>query len=285
MLTAELRSIDAWRARAPHLHICDEAFIRAHAPIDITPQQKTGAAAAIKLEGYIQGNVGEWGIDTTAMANTVRVLSEQNLSPVFAYLYDEYWIPFHRLHHMFASLLGGKYFALPDCWIWNVDPRKGDAGWPPHRDQGFKSLYPNRMPKSLTTWIPLSPANPVNGCMYLVPANLDPTYGTERDNEWKFDLPSVRALPGKPGDYFVWSQAVLHWGGKTSPLATESRVSMAFEFQRADMPPLNQPLIEPRTILNFDQRLKLIAKQILQYRHMYKVAPEVEQVATELLAQ
>jgi hypothetical protein len=284
MQRAELTSPDTWRARAPHLHIEDVAFIRTHTPASPTPQQTQAAAAAMRLEGYFQSSIGNWGVDVTALANTVRDLSAAKLSPVFAFLYDEFWIPFYKLHHMYQSLLGGRYAVLPDFWVWDVDPRRGEAGWPPHRDKGYQALLDDRMPKSLTTWIPLSPATPLNGCIYIVPAHLDPTYATPRDGEWKFELPSVRALPGNPGDFFIWNQAVLHWGSRTSPLASGSRVSMALEFQRADVPPYNKPLIEPLTILTFDQRLKLVAKQILQYRHMYKVASEMEQMATEIAA-
>ena len=32
-----------------------------------------------------------------------------------------------------------------------------------------------------------------------------------------------------------------------------------------------------------DERLKLVAKQVLQYRHMYRVDPGVEQVAIKLV--
>ncbi len=109
--------------------------------------------------------------------------------------------------------------------------------------------------------------------MYLVPPRLDPTYGTAEEKQWRFEYPSVRALPAMPGDALIWNQAVLHWGGKTSPLATESRISLAFEFQRLDVAPFNRPLIRPRACVPFDLRLKLVAKQILQYRHMYQFDP------------
>jgi ectoine hydroxylase-related dioxygenase (phytanoyl-CoA dioxygenase family) len=144
-------------------------------------------------------------------------------------------------------------------------------------------LLPDRSPKSLTTWIPLSHATPLNSCMYIVPALLDPTYGTEAEDQWKFQYPSVRALPGGPGDFFIWNQAVLHWGSLSSPRAPESRVSMAFEFQRTDVPAFNQPLLPPLTILPFEARLQLIAKQVLQYRHMYELDPTVEKMALQLL--
>ena len=78
---------------------------------------------------------------------------------------------------------------------------------------------------------------------------------------------------------------MLHWGSRThAPRAPETRVSMAFEFQRADVAPYNQPLIEPLRILRFEMRLKLVAKQILQYHHMYRLEPNVEQFAQQLMA-
>ena len=101
----------------------------------------------------------------------------------------------------------------------------------------------------------------------------------------QFDMQSIRALPGNPGDFFIWNQAVLHWGSKTAPQATESRVSMAVEFQRGDIPSFHDPLINPHITLPFNVRLKLIGMQILQYRHMYKVLPEVEKIAIGLTQQ
>ena len=140
-------------------------------------------------------------------------------------------------------------------------------------------------PKSLTTWIPLSPTTPLNGCIYIVPEQLDPTYATLDENKRQFDYASIRALPGNPGDFFIWNQAVLHWGGRTSPRAAESRVSMAFEFQRTDVPAFNSPLIDPLRVFTFEERLKLIAMQVYQYRQMYALDPKVAQFASELAVQ
>ena len=113
---------------------------------------------------------------------------------------------------------------------------------------------------------------------------LDPTYGTENDRECKFDYASIRALPAKPGDFFIWNQALLHWGSKSSERGETSRVSLSFEFQRADVKAFNEPLIEPLRLLPFELRLKIIAKQIMQYRQMYAQGPEVERFALGLLS-
>ena len=57
---------------------------------------------------------------------------------------------------------------------------------------------------------------------------------------------------------------------------------MAFEFQRKDKPPFNTPLLDPRVIPPFRQRLGLIGKQVLQYDHMYPLTPENAALAKQL---
>jgi hypothetical protein len=274
---------ETWHAFAPRLHIEDAALLRGAAPLAVDPVRLAALREQLLLDGYIQETGLVWSVDLPLMVDTVRMLSRDGLSPVFAFLYDEFWLPYCQLDTLFREILGA-YAMLPDFWVWNVDPKKGDAGWAPHRDKGGVTLRPDGMPNSITAWIPLTDATPLNSCMYIVPARQDPTYGTNREGEWRFDLPSIRALPAKPGDVLIWNQAVLHWGSKSAPHASETRVSMAIEFQRGDVPPMNPPLIKPATLLPFDLRLKLIAKQVLQYRHMYKVAPDLEQMMLKLAA-
>jgi hypothetical protein len=283
METSEFHSREYWRSFAPALHIEDGSLLEDLAYLEMSPTEQEGLAALLKHEGYFQGSA-DWGLDIKLMADTVRSLSGANLSPVFAYLYDEFWYPFLKMHRLYSALLGGRYWLLPNFWIWNVDPNKGEAGWKPHRDVGRASLFDDGSPKSLTTWIPLSSATPLNGCIYVVPAQYDPVYGTADELKREFELPSIRALPGTPGDFFIWNQAILHWGSRSSPRAEESRISMAFELQRADIPAFNGPLIDPLRILPFEARLRLIAKQIHQYRHMYALDPKIAEMALDLIA-
>jgi hypothetical protein len=283
MDTSRLRQPAYWRSFAPSLHVDDDSFLRDVAPLDVPAHELRGLMSQLKEEGYFH-QTANWGLDLKLMAETVRSLAKADLPPVFAFLYDEFWYPFYKLRSVYEGVLGGRYYFLPSCWVWNIDPAKGDSGWAPHRDMGRTSLFDDGSPKSITTWIPLSSATPLNGCMYIVPASHDPTYATAEEANWKLDPSSVRALPANPGDFLVWNQAVLHWGGKSSPRATESRVSMAFEFQRADVPPINMPLIDPTRIVPFETRLRLIGKQILQYQHMYKLEPNIARLASELAA-
>jgi SEC-C motif/Phytanoyl-CoA dioxygenase (PhyH) len=280
MEAGQIDKRDYWLSLAPGLHIEDRSLFENVAYLELPP----GLTSQFNHDGYLQGSA-DWGLDVKLMADTVRALSAASVSPLFACLYDEFWYPFLKLHLLHEALLGGGYSLLPDFWILNVDPKKGEAGWRPHRDKGRRALFDDGSPKSITTWIPLSVATPLNGCLYVVPAHLDPTYAMADEAEIKFDYQSIRALPANPGDFVIWNQALFHWGGKTSSQAAESRVSMAFQFQRTDVPPFNNPLIDPLRIPPFEARVKLVAQQLYRYRHMYELDPKLAQMGSELYAE
>jgi phytanoyl-CoA dioxygenase PhyH len=233
-------------------------------------------------EGYFHIPQLPWNLPLPAMAQGIARLTQLGLVPPFCFMYDEFWFMFFKLHRLLGRLLD-DYAMLPEFWAWFVDPRAGDKGWSPHRDKDANSLFPDGRPKSLTVWLPLTEATTLNGCIYIVPAHLDPTYNTPQEKEWKFAYQDIRALPGPAGGLFVWTSEVMHWGSRSSPLAAGPRISLAFEFQRADVPPMNKPLIRPLTFLNFNQRLMMISKQILQYQHMYPLTPQLKALAEGLI--
>jgi ectoine hydroxylase-related dioxygenase (phytanoyl-CoA dioxygenase family) len=182
------------------------------------------------------------------------------------------------------SVLGPGFLRLPDFWVWFVDPKRGEKGWTPHRDKNRSTIREDGSPKSLTVWIPLTESTPLNGCIYMVPADRDPTYNTDRQNEWLFDYQDIRALPAAPGSILAWNQQVLHWGASGSLREINPRISVAVEFQAGDVPPYREPLSMANSVPSFDFRRQLIAKQILQYQHMYPLDPEVRAIAEQMLA-
>src|SRR4030081_1165786 len=124
----QITTPEYWRSLNPSLHVADLDFFKTLSVIGVTTDQCQTMMAQLKEEGYLQARL-DWGLDLKNMADTVRALSAANLSPVFAFLYDEFWVPFVKLHQVYAGLLGQKYYLLPDFWVWNVDPKKGDSGW------------------------------------------------------------------------------------------------------------------------------------------------------------
>ncbi|MGZ6218338.1 MAG: phytanoyl-CoA dioxygenase family protein [Vulcanimicrobiaceae bacterium] len=276
-----LRDRRFWQSFAPKLHIEDASVLPKAGGVGLPAQQLPAIRQQLKREGYLHALGVPLGVDIQVMADTVRAFTANGLSPVFGFLYDEFWVPFRKLAPIYKALLG-DYALLPEFWIWHVDPARGESGWKPHRDKGYSSIFPDGSPKSLTTWIPLTRATPLNSCMYIVPAMHDPTYGTPEDGNYKFDYQSIRALPAEPGDVMIWNQAVCHWGSQASALGTEPRISMALEIQRPEIPPINPPMINPMATIPFDLRLNLVARQVLQYAHMYAITPQLERFARDV---
>jgi hypothetical protein len=284
-MTADMLSTEAfWREFAADLHVQDTSFLQSQTFWNLDEGSIATLKEIIKVEGYFQLPAQQWDLPIARMAQLIQQLESNGLPLPFSFMYDEFWCLFFRLHKLIGGLIGEDYLRLPDFWTWLVDPRKDQSGWSPHRDKGHRSLFTDGSPKAVTIWIPLTDATTLNGCMYIVPADRDPTYGTPEEGEWRFKHADIRALPAEAGSVFFWNQAVLHWGSHANQREVRPRVSLAFEFQSANVPPYNQPLSKPLEIPTFNSRLKLIGKQILQYQHMYPLAPEVEALAKILSA-
>lgn len=239
----------------------------------------------MRKDGYFGESDALLGKLSPALASAISHAVELGLPPVFIFLFDEPWECYHRLQPVVSHILGDDYKLLPDFWMWHVDPCKRQSGWKPHRDKGHWALAPDGSPLSLTIWVPLTPATTMNGCMYIVPAQMDPTYGTPQDTTYQFPISAARALPSTPGDYLCWNQAVYHWGSTTSEFVNEPRMSMALEFQRGDIKAFNEPLLPQAPFPDFNLRLPLVAKQILQYQHMYGFSQNLCDLAAYILNQ
>lgn len=258
-----------WRALAPGCPIDDVGHLQSIGVLDPGPLDLAALRPRFLAEGYLHLPGFDWGQAAPALARIPRAVAAAGWPPVFSFVYDPFWQLFVRLADLVPGLLGAPAARLPAFWTWLVDPASEQSGWAPHRDRGPKALRPDGTPTALTTWIALTDPSPLNGCMYLVPADRDPGYGRDEDGGFRFDLGSIVALPGKAGDLFLWNQSVLHWGGRARRRAGEPRISVAMEFQAADVAAMDQPLMAPDSVPLFDARLKLIAKQVLQYEHMH----------------
>jgi hypothetical protein len=278
----ELRKPEFWRTQFAQLDLSGKVEADRHA----SEMPYRAADRAIDEErmvedGYIQGHHPALATLAPKLAEAARHCIAMGLPPVFLFLFNDVWRCFYALAPAISPFLGSPLCALPDFWLWHVDPKTGDTGWSPHVDKGPYALDREGRPLSVTVWIPLSRATPLNSCIYLVPASRDPEYRVaERRRDP--DVTDVRAVPVNPGEFLCWNQAILHWGSASSRFADEPRISMALEFQSAAIPPFNEPLIRDPEALDFDAKLRLIAKQILQYRHMYAVDPAVESLAMSL---
>ncbi len=278
----QIQDPDYWKNLNPGLSVEDSLNPSAFPEIDIEQEHLDNLFLNLKEEGYFQIDPVFSDAEIFSMAMGLEILHQEGWQTTWAFVYDEFWQIFRQLSSLLCSLLGKDYRQLPAFWAWYVDTNNTAAGWMPHRDRSVNTLQPDGMPKSLTIWIPLTDAIPLNGCMYILPAALDPNYPDNLRYIQVDNLQNIRALPAGAGSVLCWNQAVLHWGGRSSDKSPLPRLSLACEFQRGDMEPLNQPLLAPEALPSFNQRLALIGKQILQYQNVYRWPTELIEIALEL---
>lgn len=276
---------DYWKNLNPQLTVSEDLTSLSGNALTIEQEHMDKLLFNLKKEGYFQLDSFLSEAEILRMADGIEKLRQSGWPVPFAFIYDEFWHTFSRLSQILSVILGEDYRQLPAFWSWYIDTTNAEKGWHPHRDNGGNTLLPDGMPKCVTIWIPLSDAIPLNGCMYILPAPFDPNYGGKVQKGEKKEIinfQDIRALPATAGSVLCWNHAVLHWGSRSSERAPHPRISLAFEFQRSDVEPYKTPLLDPSNPPNFNQRLALIGKQILQYQHMYRLSEELAELATEL---
>ena len=279
---ADWSNLKFWQKLVPSLHVCDPNFIGNQKNLKLNADTLSAMDKNFLVEGYTRFLPEDWFFDIKALAEHIEKLQTQNFLPVFSFVYDEYWLLFEKLRDALSHVLGADYQTMPAFWTWCLMPGNESVGFPPHRDRGRTSLFDDGRTKCLTIWIALTDATAENGCIYLLPADLDPNYNTTEEDKWYFDYNDIRAQPCPAGTVMCWNQAILHWGGRSSHHAKNPRVSISVEFQRADVAPFNKPLLPNDSLPPFEVRMKLIALQILQYKHLYPLSPDLEEFMIQM---
>ena len=275
----KLKEKEFWIKLNPKLHVDEKSFSANQNIIRFDQTILEEIKKELVEDGYFQINPVDWGLPLAEMRLAITNFYDMGLPIPFVFIYDEFFLMPYKVSGILSFILGNDFKILPDFWAWYVDPLRAEKGWDPHRDTGIESLFKTGMPKSLTVWVPLTNANPKNGCIYIVPAQWDPYFADPVNNYKNFQHQHIRALPAEAGSILGWNQAVMHWGGRSSKKAKEPRISFAFEFQRGDVTPLNEPLLPYDTLPDLNLRLKLIGKQILQYEHMYPLRQDIKEIA------
>ena len=88
--TRDLGDPRFWQDFAPGLHVGDAAMVQGLSAIAPGEADMAAIRAMVREEGYFHASSIAWGLDLALMANTVRALDRAGLSPVFAFLYDEF---------------------------------------------------------------------------------------------------------------------------------------------------------------------------------------------------
>ena len=275
---------DVWKKDYPLL------FNETNPNLSLKNNQKRNCAskrqAQFQLDGYFHeiNGVKKFSSEIQQMADFLEYLVIENYSPAFLFATEAPWKLFESLSDLFQETLGSSFGWIPAFWAWYVDPKKKDSGWNTHRDRPRSSLFDDGSPKCLTCWIPLTESSPSNGCIYVVPKQYDNSYGVNPDSVLSIQgYPAIRALPGMPGDAFVWDQTLLHWGARSSEFCERPRLSMALELQRIDIPALQQIVLPSNATPCEADRMRLIGMQILQYEHMYPLNDLTKETAKKIM--
>ena len=242
---------DDWCALLPELSIGAGGEVK---EIPFDPDQLSPLSRSLWEKGYIAVPPVFSEDELRPLRQGMLRLSEATIPPVYIYLYDEPWQLFARLGEMLRHFLGEEYAILPNLWAWHLS-KAGETGWPLHRDCNAETVFgegEDAILMSLSLWLPLTDVDESNGCMYVQPKN-------ER---------TETPLPAKAGSVLGWRQDLYHRGGTYGDNARNPRMSLSFEFQNCAFDPLAEPLIDPRRLPDFLQRLNIIQAQFAKYRHI-----------------
>jgi hypothetical protein len=236
------------------------------APLD--PAELDRYALGLSRFGYFSSAAPIAKGLTAPLLECVEAIRRAGWPPVFAYVYDQLWTLWRiaPITQILTAGLGEGYRWIPHGWCHYVQPVRGASGWPPHVDGNL----PNRM----SIWLPLTESTLDNGCIYLVPKDLNHSAIGERRElrdasnlQMRELLQRSRALPAPAGSLLGWYFRILHWGS-TAHHPGGQRVSLVLEFIAADEQPITNetPLYDPATRLpELHQRLFSIGRAIRQY--------------------
>jgi hypothetical protein len=207
IVSFDLRNISYWRSLSPKLHVYDAEFLQQQGTFPESAIDQHYVVDRVLNEGYVQLEPLAWQLPLQDMVDVIEKLHELHIPITFCFMYDEFWYMFMRLHITLQHILGSDYKRLPDFWAWRVDPKQSERGWHVHRDKNFETLYTSGMPKTLSVWIPLTDATTSNGCMYVLPADRDPTYRRQDLLGPHFEelASDLRALPIQAGKNSLWN--------------------------------------------------------------------------------
>ena len=209
------------------------------------------------------------------LKNAILDLDRAGLPAIFVSLFDEFWSLVRALQPIGKELLGEDYMIFPDYWVWHIDHRKDQAGWKPHRETTVTTADPNYGTDSISLWVALSDATTENGCVYVLPKSKDKGY----PHTLKFNIETlqhVKALPVKAGSVIGWNQSVFHWGSSNSREATHPRISFAMELSRLSQPRDIPLMMSSDFKPSFEERLRLVATQFVNYKHLHGLSGNTE---------
>jgi phytanoyl-CoA dioxygenase PhyH len=278
-LLGMMRDPTLWRSLAPKLAI--EGSGRGLVARTLEGSEEASLQCQLRKDGYFQ--IGEIfdPLEVARIEEGLSAITGAGWPAPFIFLFDEPWLVYARLDSLLRALLGPQYRSLAAFFAWSLEKSDGASGWGPHRDHAVRTVGDSGDPDSITLWVPITEATPDNGCIHLLPASRDPNYWDHLEQCGSTTLQDVRALPAQAGSVLGWSHQLLHWGGRATPNARNRRMSLSAEFQRGEGLPLDMTL--ENRFPTFAERLALVGKQLIAYKHMQRPSAQLLDLAQQLV--
>lgn len=312
--SAEAADLEYWRRLNPQLTVCGGGRPEAPAGRALAPEEVEAHAEQVRVEGYFRAD----GCLDAGLVDRLRegilAVRAAGWHQSFAFVYDELWQVARcaAIQALAGRIVGPGYHQRPRVWVYHVEVGLGEgsagsgkgtrwSGWGPHIDADEPIIAAGGRPKVVSVWVPLTDADPDNGCIYVVPTNLYAGTGMFA----RYPLPEVvsaadatallhaaRAVPARAGSIVGWHQNVIHWGSFSSPRGRSARISLGMEFQLPGAA-LTGAARVPFTwapdagLPDFRRRLMMIgflSSMYLGYSEEYLATPERRQLSQELLA-
>jgi len=248
------------------------------------------AHTRMMAEGWCRGGTMVPDPILAQMRTVIEKVHQAGWPTVFAFVYDVLWWPTRspRLQRFAQTVLGTPVRIIPDFWAYYIPTSPTAHGYRPHREVLDNTMTAEGTPMAITSWLPITDATLDNGCMYVIPQNLELEKFPEAELRRRYganiqthgNLHRVRALPAPAGTVLCWNHWIKHWGGFSSSAATHPRISVAYEWIRADVRTTEHEHTRiwenvrprgPRTFMlgepspNFKQRLFLIGRNMKRY--------------------
>jgi hypothetical protein len=280
---------DFWRELNPEFAITDEPIASGAMPYDVRWLDAALVERRLHADGYFVTPPVVDVAEVTRLRQGIERVVAAGFPAGFAFVYDDVYRLYARFDRLFAPLLGPRPLLLPtDAWVFHVPAGDGvRTHWTtfgPHRDWigPDPAVLAGESPSVLVGWTALTDVTPIDSCLYVVPADCDPDYRstTKEVNTAGLRLQDVRALPAPAGALVLMTVHLVHWGSRSSALSTAPRTSLSMFFQRRDVAPFTQPVIDTAFPIPFRSRLTWIYNTMCMMMKPEDVRALAAQLAT-----
>ena len=181
---SKIDDISYWRSLNPDSTISDFPFEGLKDEPKIKQEDLDRYLTQLQEEGYFQTEPLVPESTIQEMLRCIESVKQAGFPPIFALVYDVFYNVFKHFDSVLSGILQPGYKMIPNFWFFYVNPCEDSKGFEPHRDREYGNTIDasSGLPTVVTVWIPITAADPLNSCLYMLPTNRDPHYAEATRN-------------------------------------------------------------------------------------------------------